>query len=312
MMHPPDRPSALGAGGDNAIAYAIGTVADEWTLLILRHALRDGTSRPADWQRLLPISNAVLLSRLRHLSDVGVLVPVGDRSGRREFQLSPRGAALWPFLLCVGAWELTWAGGARPDLTEMRHTGCGAVFTPVLVCRTCGVSVAPREVAAEFGPSGSWPRSTPTATSRRRSSGSTSLGGGFFPESRAVVGNRWSAIMLAAAYLGARRFPDFQRRLGVPATVVADRLRTFSELGVLVPTGDPDRATRSSYHLTDKGRALFAAVVTGLEWGQRWFQAPEGPAVLLDHGGHRFEAVLVCSTCDEALAGRSIETVPAR
>ncbi|MCP2267606.1 transcriptional regulator, HxlR family [Actinokineospora diospyrosa] len=297
-------------GGDNAIAYAVGTVADEWTLLILRYALRDGTRRVGDWQRLLPISNAVLRSRLRHLSDVGVLVPEGER-GQREFALSRRGVGLWPFLLSVWAWELTWAGGTRPGLPRMRHTACGAVFTPVLVCRTCGVPVAPREVAAEFGPSGSWPRSTPTATMRRRSSGSTSLGPGFFPQSRAVLGDRWSATMLGAAYLGARRFADFQRRLGAPATVVAERLRTFTALGVLAPSEGPEPLARSHHHLTDKGRALFPVVISALDWGQRWFVAPEGPAAVLDHGGHRFVPVLVCSVCDEALAGRTIEEVPA-
>ncbi|MBM7776332.1 DNA-binding HxlR family transcriptional regulator [Actinokineospora baliensis] len=309
MIHPPERASVLGAGGDNAIAYAVGTVADEWTLLVLRYALRDGTRQVAQWQRLLPISNAVLLSRLRHLSDLGVLVPEGER-GRREFALSPRGAGLWPFLLSVWAWELTWAGGPRPDLPLMRHKTCAAVFTPVLVCRTCGVPVAPRDVAAEFGPSGSWPRSTPTATMRRRSSGSTSLGPGIFPQSRALVGDRWSATMLGAAYLGARRFADFQRRLGAPATVVAERLRTFTALGVLTPSGGPEGAARSDHYLTDKGRALFPVVITALDWGQRWFVAPEGPAVVLDHCGHRFDPVLVCSGCDHALAGRAIEEVP--
>ncbi|WP_026421558.1 winged helix-turn-helix transcriptional regulator [Actinokineospora inagensis] len=306
MIHPPDRPSLLGVGGDNAVAHAIGTVADEWTLLILRHALRDGTSRPADWQRLLPISNAVLASRLRHLGDLGVLEP----RGRREFALTPRGVGLWPFLLAVWSWELTWADGPGPDLPLLRHLDCGELFTPVQTCRGCAEPVAPRDVRAAFGPSGSWPRSTPTATLRRRSSGSTSLGGGFFPESRALIGNRWSATMLGAAYLGARRFPDFQRRLGAPATVVADRLRTFSALGVLSPVGDLDHAERSTYRLTDKGRALFPVVMGALTWGERWFVAPEGPAVVVEHGDHPFEPLLVCSGCGDALSGRTITPVP--
>ncbi|PPK62192.1 winged helix-turn-helix transcriptional regulator [Actinokineospora auranticolor] len=307
MIHPPDRPSQLGAGGDNAIALTIGTAADEWTLLILRHALQRGTRHARRWQELLPISPAVLASRLRHLSDQGVLVRADQ-----EWQLSPRGAALWPMMLSVWAWEVAWADGPGPDLPAMRHADCGALFEPVLACGTCRVAVAPRDVEAEFGPSGSWPRSAPITTLRRRASGSTSLGPGFFPQSRALIGNRWSAAMLGAVFLGARRFSDFQRRLGAPTTVVADRLRTFRALGFLTASGDPDRSDRSVYRLTDKGRAFFPAIMTGLDWGQRWFLAPEGPAVLLRHRGtdHEYHVTLVCSACSRPLAGRSVRSVP--
>ncbi|WP_018684715.1 winged helix-turn-helix transcriptional regulator [Actinokineospora enzanensis] len=307
MTHPPDRPSELGAGGDNAIALTIGTAADEWALLILRHALQRGTRRAKDWQDLLPITNAVLTARLRHLCDTGVLVQDGE-----DYLLSPRGIGLWPLMVTVWAWEAVWAAGYGAELPAMRHAGCGEHFTPTLVCRTCLAPVAPRDVAAEFGPSGSWPRSAPNATLRRRSSGSTSLGAGFFPQSRALIGDRWSAAVLGAAFLGARRAVEFQRRLGAPATVIADRLRTFRALGVLTATGDPDRSDRSLYRLTDKGRAFFPVLMTGLDWGERWFHAPEGPAMLLTHRGacHPYETLLVCSACAKPLAGHAIEPVP--
>ncbi|GLZ38699.1 HxlR family transcriptional regulator [Actinokineospora sp. NBRC 105648] len=264
-----------------------------------------------DWQELLPISSAVLTSRLRHLCEAGVLVPqeYDDRPRRFEYHLSPRGAALWPVLATIGAWELAWATDHGERVTPLRHRDCGRHFEPVPACRTCAEPVTQREITAAFGPSGSWPRSAPNTTMRRRSSGSTSLGAGFFPQSRALIGNRWSAAMLGAAYLGAHRFSEFQRRLGAPATVVADRLRTFRDLGVLTASGSADRSNRSTYRLTDKGRAFLPVVMSAIDWGQRWFLAPEGPAVVLGHRGtgHEYALLLLCSECRAPLSGRSIE-----
>ncbi|WP_156758253.1 winged helix-turn-helix transcriptional regulator [Actinokineospora pegani] len=313
MIHPPDRPSRLGAGGDNAIAFAIGVAADEWTLVILRHALQDGVRRFQHWQEILPISTAVLTSRLRRLAELGILTPVEyDRNPvRHEYHLTPRGAAMWPMMVAIWAWEVRWAEGHPENLPAMRHLTCGNLFSPLMACRTCGEAVSPREVTGSFGPSGSWPRSAPNTTMRRRSSGSSNLGPGFYPESRALIGNRWSAAMLGAAYLGAHRFSEFQRRLGAPATVIADRLRTFNRLGVLEAFGDADRADRHQYRLTDKGRAFFPVVMAAIEWGQRWFIAPEGPAVVFHHrgGDHAFSVLLLCSACSRPLKGKEIAVV---
>ncbi len=313
MIHPPDRPSLLGEGGDNAIAFAVGVAADEWTLLILRHALQTGTRRFEDWQDLLPISAAVLASRLRLMSEQGILLPVepDEEPRRREYRITPRGAALWPLMVTIWAWESRWAAGHAEEMPAMVHRACGHPFVPLLACRACGEVVPPREVTGDFGPSGSWPRSAPNTTMRRRSSGSANLGPGFFPQSRALIGNRWSAAMLGAAYLGAHRFSHFQRRLGAPATVISDRLRTFGELGVLDATGAADRADRATYRLTDKGRAFFPVVMSAIEWGQRWFLAPEGPAVVFRHreSDHGFSVLLLCSACSGPLSGREIEVV---
>lgn len=310
MIHPPDRPTALGAGGDNAIAHAIRVVADEWTLLILRYAITSGVRHPRRWQELLPIPGPVLASRLRHITEVGILVPVplDEAATRHEYHLSPRGASMWPMMASISSWEANWAHGQAEPVPALRHLVCGRVFDPLMACRTCGEVVAPRDVTGEFGPSGSWPRSAPNSTMRRRTSGSTNLGPGFFPQSRVLMGNRWSAGMLGAAYLGARRFSEFQRRLSAPAAVIADRLRRFQDLGVLTADGGDPRTDRAVYHLTDKGRAFFPVVMTAIEWGQRWFRAPEGPAVLFRHRGadHDFSVWLRCSACSGVLAGREI------
>ena len=115
------------------------------------------------------------------------------------------------------------------------------------------------------------------------------------------MGNRWGFAILVAAFVGVSRFTDFQTQLGAPPGSIADRLSIFTANGVF-------EVSDNRYRLTEKGRALFPVLVTALQWAQRWYQAPEGPAVTLTHTvcGRRFNAVLACDQCAERLRGARV------
>src|SRR3712207_9547952 len=49
----------------------------------------------------------------------------------------------------------------------------------------------------------------------------------------AVVGEKWSLLVLREALLGVRRFADLQRVLGAPRAVLTDRLNTLVDEGIL-------------------------------------------------------------------------------
>jgi DNA-binding HxlR family transcriptional regulator len=116
-----------------------------------------------------------------------------------------------------------------------------------------------------------------------------------------VMGNRWGFALLVAAFVGMTRFTEFQTQLGAPPGSVADRLTIFTANGVMTLAGN-------RYRLTEKGRALYPVLVSALQWAQRWFREPEGPAVFLTHTacGRRFTAVLACDQCAEPLTGPQI------
>ena len=115
------------------------------------------------------------------------------------------------------------------------------------------------------------------------------------------MGNRWGFALLVAAFVGISRFTDFQSQLGAPPGSIADRLSIFTTNGVLV-------SADNRYRLTEKGRALFGVLVLALQWAQRWFDAPEGPAVILTHTAceRRFAATLVCDQCAMPLTGAQV------
>ncbi|WNV86255.1 helix-turn-helix domain-containing protein [Umezawaea sp. Da 62-37] len=308
MMPPPPSVSEdlpvtdLPAGGRNPIGVALGLLGDEWTLLILRHALQ-GTRLYGEWMRELPISNAVLTGRLGRLTESGLLdrVAYQRKPERFEYRLTRRGRTAWPILLGIWSWELSWVGQHAETLPRMRHQVCGHLFSPVLVCGACDAPAGPRDLVGGFGPSGTWERSMPSATTRRRSADAHQAG--FFPQTTALVGNRWSCALLGAAFQGTRRFSDFERQLSAPPVVIADRLRTFTELGVMT----------ADYRLTAKGLAFFPVVVHTMEWAQTWFRSPEGPAMSYRHRpcGTAFHPRYACSECAVPLRAGTIDRVPA-
>ncbi|MBW2390580.1 MAG: helix-turn-helix transcriptional regulator, partial [Deltaproteobacteria bacterium] len=47
-----------------------------------------------------------------------------------------------------------------------------------------------------------------------------------------VLGDRWTLLVVRDAFLGVRRFEDFQRDLGLTRHLLADRLRKLVEHGI--------------------------------------------------------------------------------
>jgi DNA-binding HxlR family transcriptional regulator len=278
----------------------LGVLGDEWTLLVVQQALL-GATRYAEFQARLPISNTVLTRRLHTLTAEGILErrEYQAKPPRSEYIITSRGRSLWPMLVSIWEWERQWVPGHAEPLPRMRHLTCGADFAPAVICGCCGGEADDKSVVAQWGPSGSWSRSIPATTTRRRSDGDQVAG--LFPQTMSVMGNRWGFAVLVAAFVGVTRFTDFQTQLGAPPGSIADRLAILSANGVFV-TAD------NRYGLTEKGRALFPVLVTALKWAQRWYADPEGPAVVLTHTacGRRFEVVLICDQCATALRGTDV------
>src|SRR6266480_4232173 len=75
-----------------------------------------------------------------------------------------------------------------------------------------------------------------------------------------VVGDWWSLLIVRDAFLGVRRFDDFQARLGIPRNTLNQRLGHLVDTGVLKRVPYHDHPLRSEYRLTDKGRDLFHVI----------------------------------------------------
>ena len=313
-IDPGAAPTRLEPGSTNAIGRMLGLLGDEWTLLILQRALR-GTTRYGRFLDEVAISNASLSARLATMERAGLLhrVVYQDRPVRAEYVLTPRGRGLWPLMIAIWHWERRWVPGHAQTLPAMRHALCGQDFAPDLSCTTCHDVVGAGDVRAEWGPSGTWRRSVPESTTRRRSDPGADRSAGLFPETMAIFGNRWSSALIGASLRGLTRFSDFEEALGAPPSLVAERLRAFCDIGVLSPRGRPAAggAGRAEYHLTDKGHAFYPVVAIAIEWAQHWYAAEEGPALVQQHVpcGAPLAVALACDQCSADLHGSDIEVV---
>ncbi|MGH9060264.1 MAG: winged helix-turn-helix transcriptional regulator [Acidimicrobiales bacterium] len=126
-----------------------------------------------------------------------------------------------------------------------------------------------------------------------------------------VVGEWWSMLIVRDAFLGVRRFDDFQSRLGISRNVLTNRLDHLIAHGVLERVPYQDRPVRCEYRLTPKGRDLWPVLNALRDWGDRW-AAPDGPPLVLDHRGRGHQAVptTVCSVCGEPLDSSAVMARP--
>jgi DNA-binding HxlR family transcriptional regulator len=126
-----------------------------------------------------------------------------------------------------------------------------------------------------------------------------------------AIGDRWTMLVIRDAFLGVRRFEDFQRDLGVARNVLTDRLARLVDDGILERHRYQERPERFEYRLTAKGRELYPVLVTLMRWGDR-HAAPGGPPVLLRHRkcGHLADPALVCAHCGEEIDPREMHPEP--
>jgi DNA-binding HxlR family transcriptional regulator len=123
----------------------------------------------------------------------------------------------------------------------------------------------------------------------------------------AILGERWTLLVLRQSFAGVRRYDEFQRTLGIARNVLADRLQTLVGEGILERRAYQERPRRFEYRLTQKGRDLYPVIVALMEWGDRYL-APDGPPMLLVHNrcGKETRPHFVCSECGEPIDPREM------
>jgi DNA-binding HxlR family transcriptional regulator len=125
-----------------------------------------------------------------------------------------------------------------------------------------------------------------------------------------VVGERWTLLIIRDAFLGLRRFEQFQENLGIARNVLTDRLNRLVDEGILERVPYSERPARYEYRLTQKGRDLNIALAGLRQWGDRYLS--EKPPRIARRKSDRkpVVAALVPKGADNILRGDEVETVP--
>ena len=103
----------------------------------------------------------------------------------------------------------------------------------------------------------------------------------------AILGERWTFVVIREVFNGIRRFDDMRRRTAIPRQVLTDRLAVLVDHGLLrkEPYQVPGERARHEYRLTQKGLDLYPVLVAIAQWGDRYLADPEGPPVQFAHRG---------------------------
>jgi DNA-binding HxlR family transcriptional regulator len=129
-----------------------------------------------------------------------------------------------------------------------------------------------------------------------------------------LIGEKWSLLVLRDVFTGVRRFEDLHHRIGAPRQVLADRLGTLVEAGILRrhPYREPAQRTRYEYRLTQTGMELYPVLVALLRWGDRHLANPDGPTLDLTHRdcGESVDLVLHCHAGHELTSAREVVPRP--
>src|SRR5260370_17175015 len=78
----------------------------------------------------------------------------------------------------------------------------------------------------------------------------------------AVIGDRWSLLILRECFLRTRRFEAFQSALGITRHLLAERLKKLVRLGVMRRIPYQESPKRYEYILTQKGLDLYPMIMS--------------------------------------------------
>ncbi|THD47183.1 MAG: transcriptional regulator [Bradyrhizobium sp.] len=95
----------------------------------------------------------------------------------------------------------------------------------------------------------------------------------------ALIGDRWSLMILRSALFGLRRFDDLAAELGAPRTVLANRLKRLTAAGLLARRDyrEPGRRARPEYWLTPMSASLRLPFLALTEWSDHWLSDDRPP-----------------------------------
>ncbi len=121
--------------------------------------------------------------------------------------------------------------------------------------------------------------------------------------SLAVVGDRWTGLILRELFLGTRRFEEFQAQTGMSSHLLSTRLKRLEGDGIITRRPYSDRPVRHEYRLTGKGLDLYPLLLSLKAWGEKWgaFKPGAEPALVIVHRqcGQETGLKLSCPSCGE-------------
>ncbi|MEM1414896.1 MAG: helix-turn-helix domain-containing protein [Myxococcota bacterium] len=127
-----------------------------------------------------------------------------------------------------------------------------------------------------------------------------------------VLGDGWTMLILREAFVGVRRFADFEARLAISKNVLTTRLAHLVDAGVLERVESGRYGSRFEYALTPRGKDLVTVFTALRQWGDRWiFGEGNEPIVVVDRAtGEPIEPVRIRRADGSLVPSRDLQVRP--
>jgi DNA-binding HxlR family transcriptional regulator len=129
----------------------------------------------------------------------------------------------------------------------------------------------------------------------------------------AIIGDKWTILVIRDAANGVRRFDDFHRHVGLSEAVLSDRLKRLVAEGIFETREyqEPGQRRRHEYRLTAKGWDLFPVLIALTQWGDAYLTEPGERPSVVEHAacGHPVRAEVRCTHDGERLGPRDTRVV---
>ena len=108
------------------------------------------------------------------------------------------------------------------------------------------------------------------------------LSGAGLPLALEVMGERWSFMILRAAFNKIMHFEEFRSELGIARNILSNRLSRLVDHGVLERSPCEHDRRKVEYRLTDKAIDLLPALIALRQWGEKYTCNEPSNLVLVD------------------------------
>ncbi|REL26350.1 transcriptional regulator [Thalassotalea euphylliae] len=263
------------------ISSDLDVIGDRWTLLILRDLFL-GRTRFESLRTHTGASKATLSRRLDTLIQIDVIKrqQLKPTSKHYDYLLTGKGLKLFGASILAWRWETQWLASASESSLPITllHTPCGHPFIPETVCTHCGQAVKFEDVKW-YTSDDSFQHQLKVIQSankmRRVRNSRTSALDNRMAGISDLIGDRWTLLILIAAFMGAKRNYEFANYLNIASNILSQRLSMLVEENLFEKTAYQHNPPRYEYVLTDKSKALFPLVMILRQWAMDFHTTPE-------------------------------------
>ena len=127
-----------------------------------------------------------------------------------------------------------------------------------------------------------------------------------------ILSDRWTLLIIREAFYGVKRYDDIRVDIGIPRSVLTQRLKRLVDEGILLrePYQEDGARTRYGYVLSEKGRALGLTILALMQWGDTHLKGGERALDVTEHGTGRPLRVGLIAAEDDVIPLSSVRIRP--